>query len=115
MYVRYPFTSRAHRGQTRIYSFFVIATFISTEGWGEEATSVTESCCYRSGRLELHSSFSPVIIFVCLIKDGNGTFLICHCPLLCTPSPLILQNEKHPLKRASTGISHATEHFPWLE
>jgi len=31
MYVHYPFASRAHQGQTRIYSFIVIATFISTE------------------------------------------------------------------------------------
>ena len=30
MYVLHPFASRAHRGQTRIYSLFVIATFIST-------------------------------------------------------------------------------------
>jgi len=33
MYLRYPFASRAHRGQTRIYSFIVIATFISTLGY----------------------------------------------------------------------------------
>ena len=30
MYVLYPFASRAHQGQTRIYSYFLIATFIST-------------------------------------------------------------------------------------
>ena len=29
MYVYYLFASQAHRGQTQIYSFIVIATFIS--------------------------------------------------------------------------------------
>ena len=51
------------------------------EGWGE-GISVIKWSCFRLGRWGVKFKFQHVMIFLCLTKDGNGTFSVRHCALL---------------------------------